>query len=72
MAIYRLLHNTAFSPEDVSRMGAAYEFALVSLNISRTDPRTEQIAKRIIEVAQAGVRELAKISALAIDGLNFG
>lgn len=53
-------------------MGAAYESALVSLNISRTDPRTEQIAKRIIEVAQAGVREPAKISALAVDGLNFG
>ena len=60
VAIYRLLQNTAFSPEDVGRMGAAYKSALVSLNISRTDPRTEQIAKRIIEVAQAGVREIGQ------------
>jgi hypothetical protein len=33
VAIYRLLQKQAFGPEDMKRMGEAYEFALVALNI---------------------------------------
>jgi hypothetical protein len=42
MAIYRLLREAAFSPDDISRMTAAYEAALRLLRLTdRTDPVTE-------------------------------
>jgi hypothetical protein len=70
VAIYRLLQEAAFGPEDVENLAAAYEDALRILGLkSRTDPLTELVAKRIIEVAQTGVRDPAKICALAIEGL---
>ncbi len=49
MAIYRLLQQHAFSPEEITRMAAAYEDALVVLGISdRTDRRTERIAAKVV------------------------
>ena len=33
MAIYRLLQQSVFDPEDTQRMGAAYERALVRLDL---------------------------------------
>jgi hypothetical protein len=57
MAIYRLLQNSAFAQEDIDRMTAAYEDALRVLRLAnRTDPITEIVAKKIIEVAQTGER----------------
>ena len=67
MAIYRLLQNSAFIPEDVERMTKAYEDALSVLGLTnRDDPITQVIAKRIIETAQTGERDPARILALAI------
>ena len=58
MAIYRLLQNSAFVPEDIGRLVAAYENCLRILNLSdRSDPITEPIAKKVIEVAQTGMRD---------------
>jgi len=58
MAIYRLLQNSAFVPEDIGRLVAAYENCLRILNLSdRSDPITELIAKKVIEVAQTGMRD---------------
>ena len=55
MAIYRILRDWAFEPDDVRRMGAAYERALMLLALKdHNDPLTEIIAKLIIEVAQTG------------------
>jgi len=55
VAIYRLLQNSAFGPEEVSRMTAAYEDVLRALGLAnRTDPITEIVAKKIIEIAQTG------------------
>src|SRR5262249_24658273 len=56
MAIYRLLQNSAFAPEDLGRFVAAYEGCLRILNLSdRSDPITDLIAKKVIEVAQTGI-----------------
>jgi hypothetical protein len=53
VAIYRILQNSAFEPEDVKRMTDSYEAVLRELNlVDRRDPLTEIIAPHIIELAQ--------------------
>jgi hypothetical protein len=71
MAIYRLLQNSAFGPDEIRCMTTAYEDALRILGLAdRTDPVTEIIAKRIIEIAQTGVRDPLHIRAQAIADLE--
>jgi hypothetical protein len=71
VAIYRLLQKSAFEPEDVERMTAAYELALVELILSdRNDPLTETVAKHIVEAAQTGERDPKNICALALSRLR--
>jgi hypothetical protein len=71
VAIYRLLQKSAFEPEDVERMTAAYELALVELILSdRNDPLTETVAKHIVEAAQTGERDPKNICALALGRLR--
>jgi hypothetical protein len=72
MAIYRLLQEAAFSPEDISRMTAAYEAALRLLRLTdRTDPVTEIVAKKIIEVTRSGERDPPRICARALKELGI-
>jgi len=71
VAIYRLLQRQAFGPEDVTAICAAYENALVELKLERTDARTGPLAKRIIEIAQTGVRDPAMICELAIKEIGI-
>jgi len=72
MAIYRLLQNSPMGPEQISRLSEAYEQTLKALSLKdRNDPLTELIAKKIIEIGQTGVKELAQISELAIKGLGI-
>ncbi len=67
MAIYRLLQNSAFAPEDIAPLVAAYEDCLRALKLSdRSDPVTEIIAKKIIEIAQTGIRDSARLGRLAL------
>jgi hypothetical protein len=71
VAIYRLLQNAAFNPEDTKRMGAAYEQALVELGLNdRNDPLTEIVAKLIVEIAQTGEKNPETICALALRRLS--
>lgn len=71
VAIYRLLQNSAFEPEDIERMTAAYELALVELVLSdRNDPLTETVAKYIVEAAQTGEKDPKRICALALARLR--
>jgi len=68
MAIYRLLQQTAFTPEQISPMAAAYEECLRILKLAdRSDPITETVAKAIIEIAQTGERSAADVPARAAD-----
>ena len=72
MAIYRLLQNSAFGPDEIKRMTKAYEDTLRALGLAdRTDPITEIIAKKIIEVAQTGERDPLRIRARAIADLGI-
>jgi hypothetical protein len=71
MAIYRLLQNSAFGPEQIRYITKAYEDALRALGLAdRTDPITEIIAKKVIEIAQTGQRDPLQIRMRAIAELG--
>jgi len=72
MPIYRLLQNMPMGPEEISRLTTAYEQALRTIGIvDRGDPLAELLAKKIVQVAQTGVREPADISAQAIKEIGI-
>lgn len=55
MAIYPLMRDAGFEPEQIDVMASAYEGALIDLKLKdRKDPLTELIARKIIEYAQRG------------------
>jgi hypothetical protein len=63
VAIYRLLRDAAFGSDEVERITAAYESVLKLLRLSdRTDPITELIAQRVIEIARKGEPDPGRIS----------
>jgi hypothetical protein len=71
MAIYRILQNMPLAPEDIGRLVSAYEAALKALELAdRTDPITEIVAKKIIEIGETGVRDPLQISKLALRDLG--
>ena len=58
MAIYRPLQNSPLGPEEIGRLVAAYEQTLNALGLKdRNDPITQLVARKIIEIAQTGVRD---------------
>jgi hypothetical protein len=71
MAIYRLLKNGVFGPDEIKVLTTAYEEALRALRLKdRSDPATEMIAKKIIELAQRGERDPVRLREYAIRGLS--
>ena len=71
MAIYRLLQNAAFAPEDIAPLVAAYEDCLRTLKLSdRSDPTAQVLAKKMIEIAQTGIRDSARLGRLALEELG--
>jgi hypothetical protein len=71
MAIYRLLQNAAFEPAAIQVMTAAYEDACRVLRLAdRTDPLTELVAKKIIEIAQTGERDPIRLRQRALGDLG--
>lgn len=71
MPIYRLLRNLPMGSDEISRLTTAYEKTLHTIGlVDRNDPLAEMIAKKIVEIAQTGVRDPAKLSALAIKELR--
>jgi hypothetical protein len=72
MPIYRLLQNMPMGPEEISRLTTAYEQALRTIGIvDRDDPLAGLLARKIIEIAQTGVREPSDISTLAIKEIGI-
>ena len=58
MPITRLLQDTAFGPDEIAVLVAAYDDALRALSlINRPDLATEMVAKKIIELAKQGERD---------------
>ncbi len=71
MPIYRLLEGEAFQPEDVAIMGNVFEDVLKELGlVDRDDPVTTLIAKKVIEIAQAGERDPARLKQLTLQAFG--
>ena len=61
MAIYRLLQNAAFAPEDIAPLVGAYEDCLRTLKLSdRSDPTAQVLAKKIIATRQQDAPKKSK------------
>jgi hypothetical protein len=71
MAIYRLLQNAPWGPDEIGRLASAYEQVLGALGLKkRSDPMTELVARKIIEIALTGVRDSGELAAMAIKELG--
>jgi hypothetical protein len=71
MLVYRLFQNVPMGPEEIWHLTKAYEETLRTIGLKdRDDPIVQMVAKKIIEVAQTGVRDPAQISARAIKALG--
>jgi hypothetical protein len=66
-----LLKNGVFGPDEIKVLTTAYEEALRALRLKdRSDPATEMIARRIIELAQRGERDPVRLREHAIRSLS--
>ena len=71
MAIYRLIANGSFGPDEIKVMTAAYEAALIDVAITnRDDPITELIAKSVVHVTASGERDPKEIMERALNALG--
>ena len=62
MPIARLTKDSAFAPEEIRLMTAAFEAACRTLGASEPNhPRRDIIAKKIFEAAQAGERNSERL-----------
>jgi hypothetical protein len=67
MAIFSLIVDSAFCPEEIETIASAYETALCDLGlVDRNDPLTDIVAKAIINVAAIGERNPEKIKERAL------
>ena len=62
MAVYRLFKNKAFEPEIIATMTVAYTEVCQVLGVSDRDRlRADAVAKKVIEFAQRGERDPARL-----------
>jgi hypothetical protein len=72
MTIHNLFRNSPFGPEEIEILVAAYEETLRALGLKdRADPLTEMVAKKIVAIAQTGIRDAGLIAERAIHELGF-
>jgi hypothetical protein len=70
MPIQKLLQQHAFEPEEIKVLSSTFEEALLELGlVDRTDPATQLVAKRIIELAQRGERDPIRLREGAVKGI---
>jgi hypothetical protein len=73
MTIHSLFKNAPFGPEEIAILVAAYEETLRALGLKQRDddPLSELVAKKIIAIAQTGIRDPTLIAKRAIKELGF-
>ena len=70
--INKLAAEAAFGPDEIAFLASAYEAALQQLRLTdRTDPVTELVAKKIIEIARTGEIDPSRICARALQELGI-
>jgi hypothetical protein len=72
MVLYRLLNaQGVFQPEQVAMMGDVFEEVLKTLClVDRQDPLVDMIARKIIELAQTGVRDRVRLMQMTLEAFN--
>ena len=71
MAIYRLIANGNFGPEETKAMTTAYEAALLDLGlVDRDDPITQIVATAIVGITGMGERDPVIIKERALNSLG--
>jgi hypothetical protein len=70
MPVNSLLKNLFFKPEDIQAITQAYECARLELGLmDRSDPLCKTVAKKIIDIAEAGERDPEKLCREALEEL---
>jgi hypothetical protein len=73
MTIRRLLKDSKLGAQEVRYLQVAYKRTLRSLHlVDRSDPIAELVARKIIEIGIAGVRDPAEICKVAVRQLGAG
>ena len=68
MPIHRLFQSQAFEPELVAALAQVFEDVLPILGlVDREDLVTMLVAQKIIEMAQTGIRDPARLKALIVE-----
>jgi hypothetical protein len=71
MPLIRLLQNSAFEPDRIEVMSAAFEQACRALGLADTEgPQRERVARKIIECAQTGERDRARLCDCALKAMR--
>ena len=72
MPTYELLkRQDSFGPDEIAVLGNVFEEVLgVLVRVDRHDPITAAIAKRLIDLAIAGVRDPERLKALTIQAFR--
>jgi len=71
MPIHRLVQNHAFDPDTIAVMVTAFEDALRELRLTdRADPATELVARKVIELAERGERDPARLRDQVVRSLS--
>jgi hypothetical protein len=71
MPITRLLQKASFGPDEIAVMVAAFEGALRELDLTdRTDPATEMVARKIIELHRRGERDPVRLQERVVAALS--
>jgi hypothetical protein len=66
-----LLIGTAFSPETVAELSNAFDRVCSALMVSPGETKAEQIARKIIELGQRGLRNSTQLFCVAIQELDL-
>jgi hypothetical protein len=71
MPINRLFRDGKIKPEEVERLNRAFTYALHRLHlVDRNDPVCEIVARKVIDIDRAGIRDPEEISKLAAKQLG--
>jgi hypothetical protein len=72
MPIYEILRRQGvFAPDEVAMLGNVFEDVLRTLGlVVRNDPMTEMVAKKLLELAIAGMRDPERLKALTVQAFT--
>ena len=72
MPIYEILRRQGvFAPDEVAMLGNVFEDVLRTLGlVDRKDSMTEMVAKKLVELATAGMRDPDRLKALTVQAFT--